>query len=68
MKVALSHFDDKRFMIPNSKKTLAWGHKDIRSITEKGDISSDEPSEDILDEFICLINDVLEEQAGTSDD
>ena len=65
-KVALSHFDDKRFMIPNSKKTLAWGHKDIRSITENGE--TDEPSEDILDEFICLINDVLEEQAGTSDD
>lgn len=28
-KVALSHFDDKRFLIPASSKTLAWGHKDI---------------------------------------
>lgn len=28
-KVALSYFDDKRFLIPNSYRTLAWGHKDI---------------------------------------
>ncbi|CAG9772076.1 unnamed protein product [Ceutorhynchus assimilis] len=28
-KVALSHYDDKRFIIPNSIKTLPWGHTDI---------------------------------------
>lgn len=29
-KVALSHHDDKRFVIPNTTKTLPWGHSDIR--------------------------------------
>ncbi|KAJ8942146.1 hypothetical protein NQ318_021656 [Aromia moschata] len=28
-KVALSYNDDKRFIIPNTSKTLAWGHNDI---------------------------------------
>lgn len=28
-KIALSHHDDKRFIIPNSTKTLPWGHSDI---------------------------------------
>lgn len=28
-KIALSCKDDKRFLIPNTTKTLAWGHKDI---------------------------------------
>lgn len=28
-KEALSHFDDKRYQIQNSYRTLAWGHKDI---------------------------------------
>lgn len=28
-KVALSSYDDKRFLIPNTTKTLAWGHRDI---------------------------------------
>lgn len=28
-KVALSYFDDKRYLLKNSFKTLAWGHKDI---------------------------------------
>ncbi|CAH2004930.1 unnamed protein product [Acanthoscelides obtectus] len=28
-KVALAHHDDKRFIIPNTTKTLAWGHSDI---------------------------------------
>ena len=28
-KVALSNKDDKRFVIPSSVKTLAWGHQDI---------------------------------------
>ncbi|KAJ8914735.1 hypothetical protein NQ315_017446 [Exocentrus adspersus] len=28
-KVALSHKDDKRYIIPNTCKTLAWGHSDI---------------------------------------
>ncbi|XP_074026183.1 uncharacterized protein [Leptinotarsa decemlineata] len=28
-KVALSHKDDKRFIIPNTTKTLPWGHNDI---------------------------------------
>ncbi|XP_074037614.1 uncharacterized protein [Leptinotarsa decemlineata] len=28
-KVALSYKDDKRFIIPNTTKTLPWGHKDI---------------------------------------
>lgn len=29
-KVALSYHDDKRFVIPNTTKTLPWGHRDIR--------------------------------------
>ncbi|KAJ8979682.1 hypothetical protein NQ317_001083 [Molorchus minor] len=28
-KVALSYHDDKRFVIPNTCKTLPWGHNDI---------------------------------------
>lgn len=28
-KVALSHSDDKRYLIPHSTKTLPWGHADI---------------------------------------
>ncbi|CAH2009286.1 unnamed protein product [Acanthoscelides obtectus] len=28
-KVALAHHDDKRFIIPNTTKTLPWGHSDI---------------------------------------
>ncbi|CAH2019724.1 unnamed protein product [Acanthoscelides obtectus] len=28
-KVTLTSMDDKRFLIPNSTKTLAWGHQDI---------------------------------------
>lgn len=30
-KIALSCFDDKRYVIPGSTKTLAWGHDDIQS-------------------------------------
>ena len=29
-KVALSHNDDKRYVITSSTKTLPWGHADIR--------------------------------------
>ncbi|KAJ8913103.1 hypothetical protein NQ315_006605 [Exocentrus adspersus] len=29
-KVALSYKDDKRYIIPNTTKTLAWGHSDIQ--------------------------------------
>ncbi|XP_023310398.1 uncharacterized protein LOC111691573 [Anoplophora glabripennis] len=29
-KVALSHYDDKRFIIPNTVSTLPWGHNDIQ--------------------------------------
>ncbi|CAH1101722.1 unnamed protein product [Psylliodes chrysocephalus] len=29
-KVALSYNDEKRFIIPNTAKTLPWGHKDIQ--------------------------------------
>ena len=57
-KVALSHFDDKRFLIPNSTKTLAWGHKNIHDISETTESSTEmvtEASEDLLDEFISLI-------------
>ncbi|CAH2001064.1 unnamed protein product [Acanthoscelides obtectus] len=28
-KVALAHHDAKRFIIPNTTKTLSWGHSDI---------------------------------------
>jgi hypothetical protein len=28
-KVALNHRDDKRFIVPNTTKTLPWGHDDI---------------------------------------
>lgn len=28
-KVALSPFDDKRYLIPNSQETLPWGHYNI---------------------------------------
>ena len=28
-KVALSHADDKRYIIPDSEYTLAWGHRDL---------------------------------------
>ena len=28
-KIALTHHDDKRFVIPSSTKTLPWGHADI---------------------------------------
>lgn len=38
-KLALSGEDDKRFRIPGSLKTLAWGHKDI-SFYENRDIES----------------------------
>lgn len=31
-KVALSYFDDKRCLIPNSYSTYAWFHKDIPKI------------------------------------
>ena len=34
-KIALSHRDDKRFVIPSSVRTLAWGHKDIEKYTQK---------------------------------
>ncbi|CAH1104408.1 unnamed protein product [Psylliodes chrysocephalus] len=29
-KVALSYNDEKRFIIPNTVKTLPWGHRDIQ--------------------------------------
>lgn len=60
-KVALSHFDDKRFMIPNCRKTLAWGHKDIPKFTD-----DNHDQEDLLDEFITLIHDVIRKTPGTS--
>lgn len=63
-KVALSHFDDKRFLLPNSKQTLAWGHKDIPKLTEGNQASSQE--EDPLEEFISLIHEVIGETPGTS--
>jgi hypothetical protein len=28
--VALSYFDDKRFIIPNTTRSLPWGHNDIQ--------------------------------------
>lgn len=62
-KVALSHFDDKRYLIPNSKRTLAWGHKHIESITETS--SSDNPSVDPLDEFIRLMREALRESSNS---
>lgn len=40
-KVALSYQDEKRFIIPNTTKTLPWGHKDIR-IYGKGYLSMQE--------------------------
>lgn len=36
-KVALNHKDDKRFLIPDSIETLAWGHKDIIRFLNKHD-------------------------------
>ncbi|CAH1956938.1 unnamed protein product [Acanthoscelides obtectus] len=28
-KISLAHHDDKRFIFPNTTKTLPWGHSDI---------------------------------------
>ena len=54
-KVALSHFDDKRFLIPNSTKTLAWGHRDLK---KKEEAETDD--ENRLDEFINMIHSLEE--------
>ncbi|XP_076632284.1 uncharacterized protein LOC143347188 [Colletes latitarsis] len=36
-KQALSSYDDKRYIVPNSKSTLPWGHKDIPEIQQNND-------------------------------
>ncbi|KAB0790736.1 hypothetical protein PPYR_15666 [Photinus pyralis] len=37
-KIALSSTDDKRYVIPGTVKTLAWGHRDIKSIKSLNDL------------------------------
>lgn len=49
-KVALSADDDKRFLIPGTAKTLAWGHKDIPEIIDvpfENNSISDDPEENL---------------------
>lgn len=54
-KVALSSDDDKRFRIPGSTKTLAWGHKDI---SKYGNTTFDD-SESALDTLVKIGEDLL---------
>lgn len=51
-KVALSHHDDKRFVIPNTTKTLPWGHSDIR-------LFQSEPEQNVM-RLISALNSIVE--------
>lgn len=48
-KVALSPQDDKRFVIPGTFKTLAWGHKNIAKIQNLVNIGNDKEIEGIME-------------------
>nr|WP_253308883.1 hypothetical protein [Rickettsia endosymbiont of Ceutorhynchus assimilis] len=37
-KVALSYADDKRYVIPGTEYTLAWGHRDLEKYKESSEI------------------------------
>lgn len=75
-KIALRGVDDKRYLLPESTRTLAWGHKDISLIEEKENCaeilfqvltdlktSNDEQNRSIEDELerIFQINNVSED-------
>ncbi|KAB0792615.1 hypothetical protein PPYR_11269 [Photinus pyralis] len=60
-KIGLSSYDDKRFVIPNTCDTLAWGHRDIRryenyidldNILQNPNVLYDDDSMDISDELL----------------
>jgi hypothetical protein len=53
-KVALSHSDDKRYIIPGSVKTLPWGHSDISFYKT--------PPEDNLKFVANMIDDILKNE------
>lgn len=74
-KVALSSYDDKRYLLPGTTKTLAWGHRDISPDNESvhkinllvqgvqptvEDPTPDNDCEQTLDLFVELLQAALE--------
>lgn len=57
-KIALSQKDDKRFVIPHSTKTLAWGHKDIEQYTDSNLEETNETNS--LDLLISLMREQVQ--------
>ena len=59
-KVALSHKDDKRYIIPDSFKTLAWGHKHIEILEDKSKTDDEE-----INECAQILKNLVHEQYKT---
>lgn len=58
-KVALSAQDDKRYVIPGSTKTLAWGHYSIRNLHSNTDHNT---PEDNLTLLLRLADEIIEQE------